>query len=231
MLPTARKQPRKATIRKRRSNLDSLPASIRPDHLAHLNEALHWLFRELNDAAELHRNGDFGGRAGAVRAAKAVTAFLMLFRTVNKKGLVVPLAQVADGLTALDQNTVKPMMRPIPRSGRARASEGRQSLKGIAVYIVRRLQDQDIGKDRHTALKMVAAKLAACDVRPDRGAGKITARTVRNWDDQVSADVGRHGSARQTFDGLLAEKERLPAHKLLNRLAYVVRQTRAHERA
>lgn len=229
---TARKQDRrKAVARKPRSVLGSLPDRIGPDQLAHLNEALHWLFGELRDAAEHHRSGDNGGRDGAFHAIKAVTAFLMLFRSVNKKGLQAPLALLANALTALDHNTVEPMMKPVPRPGRAPASSGRQSLKGVAAYVVRQLQD--VGIDRTTACKDVAAQLVACDVRPDRGSGKITHRTIREWCDAISADVGRRGDDRQTFDGMLAGNKRLPRKKarqlLLARLASIARQTRARE--
>jgi hypothetical protein len=213
----------------------SLPACIGPDHLADLNTALNWLFRELHDAAKQHQSGGNGGRAGATRAVEAVTEFLMLFRTVQKNRSQVPLALLRDALKSLDDGLVEPMLKRVPRlrGGRAPASEGRQCLQGITVGTVHWLQV--IGNDRATACKMVAAKLAERGVKPGRGSGRTTARTVREWCDAVNADVGGRGLARQTFDGMIAVKLRLPRNKvlaeqeLLCRLARVADDTRAHE--
>jgi hypothetical protein len=160
----------------------------------------------------------------------------MLFRTVSNEGLQAPLALLTDALEALNSNQVEPMMKPVTRSGRALASGGRQSMKGVVAYVVRRLQD--IGINRVAACREVAAQLLACGVSPDRGSGKITARTVREWCDATAADVGRRGYAAQTFDDLFAdlqnrEIDALPPEKvrreLLDRLANVARRMRANE--
>ena len=219
------------------SIFSSLPDHILPHDLAQLNEGLRWLLGELREATELHRNSVNGGRAGAFRAVKTVTAFLMLFDRVNTEGLQAHLALLADALKSLDSNMVEPMMKALPLSGRAPASDARQSMKGVAAYVVCRLQD--IGIDRATACKDVATQLVACDVKPDRGSGKITARTVRAWCEANSADVGRHGALAQTFHDLRSDPEnneqlnKLPRAKarrmLIDRLANVARRTRANE--
>jgi hypothetical protein len=213
-----------------------LPDHIQPHELAHLNEGLQWLLGELREASELYRKSLNGGRDGAFHAVKAVTAFLMLFDRVNTERLQAPLALLANALKALDSNMVEPMMRPLPSSGRAPASDARRSMKGVAAYVVRRLQD--IGIDRAAACKDVATQLVACDVKPDRGSGKITGRTVREWCNANGADVGRRGDLAQTFDILLADPQNnefdaLPSKEarrlLLDRLVKIARQTRANE--
>jgi hypothetical protein len=219
------------------SVLGGFPDHILPHDLAHLNEGLRWLLCELREATELHRSSVHGGRAGALHAVKTMTAFLMLFDTVNKEGLQAPLALLADALKSLDSNMVEPMMKPLPHSGRAPASDARRSMKGVAAYVVRRLQD--FGIDRATACKDVATQLAACDVKPDRGSGKMTARTIREWCDAGDADVGRRGDLAQTIDGLLADPQinneldaltpKEARRRLLDRLASVARRTRANE--
>jgi hypothetical protein len=218
------------------SVLGILPDNIGSDELTYLNEGIHFLFHELREAAELHRSGINGGRDGVSHAVRTVTAFLMLFRTVNNEGLQAPLALLADALEALNSNLIEPMMKPVTRSGRAPASAGRQSMKGVVAYVVRRLQD--IGINRELACRDAAAQLLACGVGPDRGSGKITARTVREWCDATGADVGRRSHAAQTFDGLFADLQNMEIDALLpnkarrlllDRLANVARRMRAND--
>jgi hypothetical protein len=203
---------------------------LRPKNLVQLNEGLRFLFNELREATHLYRDGAKGGRDGAVRALNSVSAFLMLFRAVDSKGLQAPLAGLANALMALDNNMVEPMLRPISRRGRSPASDARQSMKGLAAYVVRQLQSR--GTNRMAAYRSVAVQLAKSGVRPDRGSGKVTSRTVREWCDAISADISRSGKAAQTFDiAIQGDDSKVSPKQLLKKLAHVARQTRAHDTA
>jgi hypothetical protein len=219
-----------------RSNLGTIPDPIRSTDRARLNEGLAWLFGELREGHNLFRIGTDGGREGAVVEIKAITAFLMLFRAVDKENLIAPLAMLANALMALNSNVVEPMLRPVPRSGRPPASAGRQSLQGVAVYTVRRLQE--FGVDDKSSRSIVAKELRMLGIKPHRGSGNTTARTIREWREAILADVGHHSDAAKTLDGLLTDTDnkkldKLPREKaiegLLNKLAHVAKQVRAGE--
>jgi hypothetical protein len=179
----------------------SLPDPINDKYLAALNEALRYLFAELREA--FHQSGASTDREGALRAIEAVSKFLMLFRVVQDEQLHLPFAALDNALQALDQNVVLPLVTPKQRSGRGPATEGRQVSMGAAAYAVASLQR--LGTNRQDACEAVAKELHACGVRPNRGSGILTARTVREWCDVVSVDYGRHTPAAQTFDELSAE--------------------------
>jgi hypothetical protein len=216
------------------SNFGTIPDPIGPDDLARLNEGLAWLFVELREANNRYHNGTDGGRDAAIVAIRATTAFLMLFSGVDKESLFTPLAFLANALTALNSNVVEPMLKPLPSRGRAPASEGRQSFKGFVTYTVCRLQD--FGMDDKSSRRVVAKQLKMLGIKPDRGSGDLTARTLREWRQAIAADVGRHSDAAKTLDSLLADAENETLNKLsreeaiqamLNKLAYVTKQVRA----
>jgi hypothetical protein len=166
-----------------------------------LNEALRYLFAELREAFQ--QSGASTDREGALRAVEAVSKFLMLFRVVQDEQLHLPFAALDNALKALDQNVVLPLVTPKQHSGRGLATEGRRVVMGAAAYVVASLQR--LGTNRRDACEAVAKALRTCGVRPSRGSGVLTARTVREWCDAVSADYGRHTPAAQTFDRLSAE--------------------------
>jgi len=181
----------------------SLPNPINDKYLAALNEALQYLFAKLREASKSQQSGASTDREGALDAIEAVSKFLMLFRVVQDERLHLPFVALDNALKALDQNVVLPLVTPKQRSGRAPATEGRQVIIGAAAYVAASLQR--LGTNRRDACEAVAKELRACGVRPNRGSGILTARTVREWCDVVSADYGRHTTAAQTFDELSAE--------------------------
>src|SRR5262249_4278336 len=75
-----------------------------------------------------------------------------------------------------------------------------QELKGAAVYVVHRLHR--LGLEQKKARATVAAELRSIGVKPDRGSGEITARTIRVLWQAVAAGVGRHGVAAQSRGAL-----------------------------
>ena len=144
---------------------------------------------------------------GAYLSLLAVSAFLSLFGPVKQEGLSAPLAALESALWALDEGVVEPILKPARRArgGRARSSVLRQELKGAAVYVAHRLHS--LGLEQKEALAIVAAELRRIGVKPDRGSGEITPRTIRGWCDEVAADVGRDGTAAQRCYLLLSHPE------------------------
>jgi hypothetical protein len=143
-----------------------------------------------------------------------VSAFLSLFRPVRREGLSAPLAALESALWALDEGVVQPILKPTrpAQSGRARSPVLYQELKGAAVYVVHRLHY--FGLEQKQARATVAAELRRIGVKPDRGSGEITARTIRGWCEEVAADVGRHGVAAQRSHALLLH----PGNKVLENM-------------
>ena len=218
------------------SVVGSLPARIEPNDLTSLNEALDYLFHELSTATEFHRTDINAGREGVIHSVETVTKFLSLFAPVISSSLHRPFGVLHDALMSLDDGKVLPLLKPMKKSGRARASAMRESLIGATVFTVNRLMDT--GMHAPVARKTVASTLKALNIKPARGRiAAITARTVREWCERVAADVKRHGEAAQTYDELIAADDTnglLPKQTrtvLLVRLADVATKIRAHEGA
>jgi hypothetical protein len=216
----------------------SLPESVQPNDLPRLNEALAYLFQELHQATLLYRSNPDAGREGVIHSVETVLKFLSVFAPVISSGLHAPLAVLFDALMNLDEGSVLPLLRPRRKSGRSRANAMRGSLIGAVAFTVKRLTET--GLNAPAARIAVARCLKGTGVKPARGrAGAITERTIGGWCEQVSADVGRHGEAAQTYDYLIADPRgsvtRLPPaqarHDLLKRLAKTAKDIRAHEGA
>jgi hypothetical protein len=222
-----------------RSVIGSLPAKIKPSDLRRLNEALAYLFDELGKAKELHRSDANAGREGVIHSVETMLKFLSLFGPVISSSLHAPLAVLFDALMNLDDGRASPLLKPAKKTGRSRASAMRASLIGGVVFTVKRLTET--GMSVPAANKTVAHTLRAEGVKPARGrAGTITARTIRAWCEEVSADVGRHGEAAQTYDGLINDPkgsltEGSPPKEartvLLDRLTATAKRIRAQEGA
>lgn len=180
---------------------EPLPESVAAGDVPRLNIAFQHLWAELRAAHSEFADGNH--LHGAYLSLLSVYAFLSLFGPVRQEGLFVPLAALESALRALDEGVVEPILRSPrrARTGRARSSDLYQELKGTAVYVVSRLCE--LGHVRSDALKIVAADLRRIGVKPDRGSGEVTSRTVRWWCEEIAADVGRHGAAAQRCDVLL----------------------------
>jgi hypothetical protein len=222
-----------------RSVVGRLPATIEVGDLTLLNEALAYLFHELDKATELHQSDAKAGREGVIHSVETVVHFLSVFAPVISSRLHAPLGVLYDALMNLDDGKVLPLLKPAKRTGRTRASALRASLIGAAVFTVKRLTETRM--EARNAHKAVANTLKGLGVKPARGsAGTITARTIRGWCEEVSADVGQHGEAAQAYYYLMNDPKgsdinELPPTEardvLFNRLAAVVRTIRAHEGA
>lgn len=178
---------------------------------ASITQAFDFLFSGLRDAKSLFETGDDAGHEGVIHAVEIVIKFLSLFDPVKSESLHAPLARLFSDLMALDDGVASKMLVPKSRSGRARASGAYDALKGIAVFTVWRLQAT--GMQPVDARKAVASTLDKLKVRPARkgsagGMGQITERTLRNWEEQIAADVGCHTAAAKTLKEAEAEYER-----------------------
>jgi hypothetical protein len=89
--------------------------------------------------------------------------------------------------------------------GRARSSDAREALKGHVAGTVQRLKSAGLKLD--AARRRVAKELGKLGVRSERGAGEVTANSVRHWCDVVSADVGRRGLAAYNYDLMFTDDE------------------------
>src|SRR5262249_39284553 len=116
-------------------------------------------------------------------------------------GLLTPLSRLLDALWALDNNNVLPLLRPTPGKGPPPADNCYNSMKGSAVFTVMRLIA--LGTTAPEARKAVANTLRKVGVKRLRtgangGTRELTERTIRGWQEEVSADVGvRKWAARQ----------------------------------
>jgi hypothetical protein len=203
---------------------DSNDSAASPE--AAISQAFDVLFAQLLEAKRRFENGDHAGRDGVIHALESVLKFLGLFEQVQSAHLHAPLAALFDALLHLDDGETHPMLDKVKHSGRARASAGRESLKGFAAFTVDRLCA--LGIPQPKAHETVARVLESEGVSPARGKGPITGRTVRLWCQHVAADVGRHGEAAQAFDFLqrtAAARGELdsPEELLLERLKRLVR--------
>jgi hypothetical protein len=108
-----------------------LPDTIEPTDLTILNEALGSLFAKLHEASKLYRDKPDHGRSGTVVALKATMEFLLRFRATATGELYVPFAALASALVGLNDNNVAPVLRRVPRTGRAPDNEVRQVMVGL----------------------------------------------------------------------------------------------------
>ncbi len=163
-------------------------------------EQISELWTGLREAKCLYKRGDNAGRDGAIRALQVVSEFLMQLEPANSDGLFVPFAALYDALTSLGHGETHAMLRKVQRRGRIRASEGRRSIKGLAAFTVHGLCDLD--EPLPAARRSVVSVLRKRKVTPARGKGPITIRTVRLWEEDAAADVGRKDEVAQTYDEL-----------------------------
>jgi hypothetical protein len=171
-----------------------------------LNAGLGFFFADLRRALELFQQSEGQGRDGAIKALGAMWRLIALFKEPFAENLHVPVLRLQDALLALVENNVSPMLRPVPRSGRASSTGARAALRGYAAGTVARLVQAEVPREQAHAL--VASALVKLGVGRERGPRPITATTVRHWCDDVSADVGRRGGAAVVYDGMFTDEER-----------------------
>jgi hypothetical protein len=113
--------------------------------------------------------------------------------------------RLQDALRGLEQGRREPILEPVRRRGRHPSSYAYAGMKGYAAATVQLLRQAGVADD--DARGAVARQLRELGVRPERGSGSVTATTVRNWCNEVSSDVGRHGTAALMYDDRLAPEE------------------------
>ncbi len=150
---------------------------------AELIKNLNVLLSSLGEAKRRFDAVDDGRalRDASLHALDSVIQFLMLFPRVHAEGLVTPLARLFGDLKSLDDGAIHPMVEPMTKIGRAPAGGFYDHLKGIAVFVVRRLEASDMSLPR--AREAVAKELNKLEVRPARsgsreGSGRFTSRTI-----------------------------------------------------
>jgi hypothetical protein len=181
----------------------TLPEVLGRADLPKLNEGLRYLFKDLRNA-----QAEFvGGRHpdGVYLALVAIYAFVSLFRAVTTEGLMAPLMELENALWALDEGIVEPLLKPARRAkaGRPRTSQLRQEFLGAVAYTVQQLRE--FGYSLPEAHSAVADDLNRVGAKPDRGSGRFTPRTVRDWCERVAEDVGCHLPAAQKYAALSAD--------------------------
>jgi hypothetical protein len=181
-----------------------LPEAVTLADLTILNEALTSLFARLREASTLYRDVPDDGRWGTIVTLRAMAEFLLRFQPIIADELYLPLFNLASALVSLEFNNVAPILRRIPRSGRAPDSVVRQVMVGTAVGAVKQLQF--IGIDAAAARKAVAATLVKQGIKPTRGKGQISIRTIREWCERVDADTAAQMPTTKEAARMMSEK-------------------------
>jgi hypothetical protein len=161
-----------------------------------LEQAVFDLQDKLREAACLE------GRPAAIDALLAVVEFLSVISGSGECLLQRPINELVSALTSLNDGKVLPLLEPVRRPGSPRNSVAKEGAKAIAAYVVKRLCET--GVDANEAYERVALVCRKAGVRPGRkGAanqkGEMTARTVREWCEAISADVGCYSRAGRHF--------------------------------
>jgi hypothetical protein len=161
-----------------------------------LEQAVFDLQDKLREAACLE------GRPGAIDALLAVMEFLSLISAPGELLHQRPISALVSALMSLNDGEVLPLLEPVRRPGRSRNSVAKEGAKAMAAYMVKRLCET--GLDANEAYQRVALVCRKARVRPGRkGArnqkGEMTARTVREWCEAISADVGCYSRAGRHF--------------------------------
>jgi hypothetical protein len=183
----------------------TLQEPIAEGDLATLNKGLAFLFDWLRQARQQYDEATDGGRVAAFTALGGLSHFVMLFNSSPAKPLFMPINNLIDALAALEKNNVKPILKPVPRRGRAPSSHAYESLVGHAAATVTRLRNSGILPEE--AHDFVAKELDKLGVRSMRGSGSMTANTIRHWCDEVASDASRLGTAAMMYDFMFTDIE------------------------
>jgi hypothetical protein len=166
-----------------------------------LEQAVFSLQDKLQEASLLE------GRPGAIDALFAVAEFLSVISSRGDLQHQRPINELISALISLDDGKVLPLLEPISRRGGSRNSVAKESAKGFAIFVVRRMCDAGLAVD--DAFEKVAAVCRQAGICPGRkGAtyqkSEMTNRTVRKWDSDISADVGCRTRAGVQFNSLMS---------------------------
>ena len=187
--------------------LGLLPEVINVADLLKLNVAVAEMHLLLRYAADLRREGQ---ESEAARTAlRAAVTFISRFDTGVRENLLAPLMKITSALMALDEGTVDPLLRPKrkPKGGRTPDTWERQGLIGWAVGAAHRLQWTGLTPGQ--ADREVAAALHQLGIHPNRGSGRLTGRTIREWRERVASDVGGHSATAKAANAMLTDGYKL----------------------
>jgi hypothetical protein len=181
------------------STFGILPEVIGAGELNLANSVLAGLLKALRHSVVLRQAGQ--DRDAALLALRSVSLFIVRLKPGFDEDLYASFRDLASALVALNEGNVTALVQPTQAKagGRAPDSPMRQVLIGFAVGAVGRLQWTGLRVGE--AHKAVADTLHKHGVRPSRGSGRMTARSVREWCERVAADVG--GRSIATLDAKL----------------------------
>jgi hypothetical protein len=166
---------------------------------AALNVELERLQSGLREGQERFNTSNNTGRDGALHQLRAVIEFISRLQPVRDGRMHAPLVALHDAVESLDNNLVKPILKPNSKPGRPPDSKLRESVKGHAVFTARRLHAAG-GIRLPQAYAQVAHTLIRASFKSHKG--KMTRETIAQWDQEIKADVGRLGVAAQMYDDL-----------------------------
>jgi hypothetical protein len=200
------------------------PETIGLTEISELNVGLHSFFMELREAESEFAAGN--QLDGAYLSLVAVIGLISLFEPVRREGLFVPLAALESALLGLGEGIVEPILKPSQKrkDGRSPSPGLNREIRGAVAYVVQRLCD--FGCSREDAFNAVAADLKRIGVKPDRGSGSVTNRTVRGWYEKVMADVGFHGDAARRCRQLLSSPSNTALDQMPREMAISLLRTR-----
>jgi hypothetical protein len=258
---------RRHTKRHKTKTRRTKPDTPSAEQLAEIEAVFNALAWGLQAANKRFVEDNDAGRGGVIDALMAVIEFIQKSNVLRALGVAAPLVRLCGDLESLDDGKVSALLTPKKLNvGRSPATRFYNALKGLAIFTARRLQAT--GMSPIEACAEVARTLNEMGVRPARkgkrslkssqdSSGRLTERTVRTWQEQISADVGVHTTAAQTLreseeeylievlqitglaslpPGVTADKlllDRFPAEDIrravLDRLAIYVRKSRSAE--
>ena len=185
------------TAQFRTDTFGTLPDVIGVDHLDNLNILLGLTINAFRHAKELHDGGE--AREAVKHALRASWMFFAGFRTMLGENLCAPLQDALDGIRALDNGLVVPLLGPAKKSsgGRAEDTAYRRGFVDLVVFTVNMLEWH--GFTAKEARTLVAKRLQQLGIEPsrvstprtDRTEGevnRITEGTIKYWCGRVRAN-------------------------------------------
>ena len=137
------------------------------------------LEQQLTAANILYRTEGDGGRAGAIAALNAVSAFLHSIDRFRDSILAQPIVAIATALLDLNNGAQQPLVTPTRFGNRPPDSYSRLGLQAYAAATMEFLMRP--GFTRQQAASAVAEELCKSGIKARGNQSEITWRTVANW--------------------------------------------------
>ncbi len=161
-------------------------------------------------------------------ALNAVREFLLSVDKAKSQDLGRPFDLLSCALCDLDDARVSPLLQPPKKKrGGQRASESWALLSSVTALSVEMLISS--GMKESDAECKAAAALRRANIPHPRRSGLVTARTVKEWRDKISADVSRADWASQVYDDMKKSWDRpsLTGTALQNQVLVALEKTGA----